>query len=58
LDEGGNVNKYWAIIVPGVLGGLIFYAYSETGYLGGIVRSAVDPILQPLLRFVGHIFRV
>jgi len=52
------VNKYWAIIVPGVLGGLIFYAYSETGYLGGIVRSAVDPILQPLLRFVGHIFRV
>jgi len=49
------VNKYWAIVMPGVLGGVIFYAYSTPGYLGGIVRAVVDPILQPLLRFASHL---
>ena len=49
------VNKYWAVFVPGVLGGVIFYAYSTPGYLGGIVRAVVDPILQPLLRFASHL---
>lgn len=50
------MSKYWAVFVPGVLGGLIFYAYSTPGYLGGIVREAVDPIMQPILQLVSHIF--
>jgi hypothetical protein len=50
------VSKYWAVVVPGVLGGVIFYAYSTTGYLGGIVRAAVDPIMQPILQLANHIF--
>ena len=28
------MNKYWAVIVPGILGGVIWYAYSAPGYVG------------------------
>jgi hypothetical protein len=52
------VSKYWAVVVPGILAGVIYYAYSAPGYLGGIVRDVVDPILQPILELAGHIFGV
>lgn len=50
------MSKYWAVIVPGALGGVLFYAYSATGYVGRMVRSAVDPILVPILELTRTIF--
>jgi hypothetical protein len=50
------VNKYWAIVMPGVLGGVIFYAYSAPGYFGGLVRGVIDPILGPILQLASHLF--
>jgi hypothetical protein len=50
------VNKYWAVVVPGILGGVLLCAYSAPGYLGDMARDAIDPILQSLAELVGHIF--
>jgi hypothetical protein len=50
------VNKYWAVIVPGILGGVIWYAYSAPGYVGGLVRALLDPVMEPILRLAGHLF--
>jgi hypothetical protein len=50
------VNKYWAVIVPGILAGVLFYAYSAPGYVGGMVRDAVDPILHSVGQLIAHIF--
>ena len=50
------VSKYWAVIVPGALGGVLFYAYSAPGYVGRMVRTAVDPILVPILELTRSIF--
>jgi hypothetical protein len=52
------VSKYWGVVVPGILGGVLYYAYSAPGYLGSMVRGLVDPILGPILQLVGHIFGV
>lgn len=50
------MSKYFAVIVPSALGGVLFYAYSATGYVGRMVRSAVDPILMPILELTRSIF--
>jgi len=50
------VSKFWAVVVPGVLAGVIFYAYSAPSYVGGVVRALVDPVMQPILRLASHLF--
>lgn len=50
------MNKYWTVFVPAVVGGVIFYAYSSGGWVGGFVRSAIDPVVLPVMRFFTSVF--
>ena len=49
------MNKYFAVIAPAILGGVIYLAYNEPGFLGGVVRDMLDPILDPAIRFAGQL---
>ena len=50
------MSKYWAVVVPGALGAVIFYSYSAPGYVGSFVRAIVDPILLPVVELARHMF--
>jgi hypothetical protein len=50
------MNKYWTIFVPAVLGGIMYYAYSSTGFLGRTVKDALDPVLIPVMNFISRVF--
>lgn len=42
--------------MPAILAGVIFYAYSATGYVGSFVRGIVDPILLPVMELARQMF--
>jgi hypothetical protein len=50
--------KHWTWLIPAILAAVIYYAYSTTGFVGGLVRSVVDPIVQPVFEFARHLFHV
>lgn len=57
-DDRYGMSKYWAGVVPAVLGGILFYAYRSPNYIGHFVRGIVDPILQPIFDFLRTIFPI
>ncbi|MEX2300516.1 MAG: hypothetical protein WD733_06245 [Bryobacterales bacterium] len=50
------MSKYFAVIMPAVLGGVLYYAYSTPGYVGSLVRALIDPVLLPVMGLARHMF--
>ena len=50
------MSKYWSVFVPAAVGGVIYYAYSSSGFVGGFVRAVVDPIFLPVARLFSSVF--
>ena len=50
------ISSFWAFLVPAFLLGLIYYAYSATGWLGASIRRFLNPIPNPLADFARTLF--
>ncbi len=46
------VSGFWALFVPGVIGGVTFYVYNTHGYVSTRVRAIIDPVMGPVVKMV------
>lgn len=44
--KGDTTSKFWILVLPALLGGIIFYAYSKGGFFSRWVRGIVDPLIN------------
>ena len=40
-----RLSKYWTIVLPGALCGVVYYAYTTGGYFSQWIQRLVDPLL-------------
>lgn len=50
------ISSFWTIVVPGMLIGLIYYAYNSPGWLSLRVQSMLNPIIEPVMRWINSVF--
>ena len=56
--KGDTTSKFWILVLPALLCGIIFYAYSKGGFFSRWVRSIVDPVLHLAQAIVHIIFGI
>ena len=56
--KGDSTSKFWILVLPALLCGIIFYAYSKGGFFSQWVRGLVDPLLHLAQAIVNIIFGV
>ena len=48
-------STFWYLFVPGVVGGVIWYAYNTPGWVSRKVQAVVGPVVEPALRFIARV---
>jgi hypothetical protein len=56
--KGDSTSKFWIFVLPAMLCGVIYYAYSKGGFISQWVRGIVDPLLHLAQAIVNIIFGV
>jgi hypothetical protein len=56
--KGDTTSKFWIFVLPALLCGIIFYAYSKGGFFSRWVRSIVDPLINLAQAIVHIIFGI
>ena len=46
------ISGFWALVVPGVVGGVTFCAYNTQGYVSTRVSAIIDPVMGPVVKMV------
>jgi len=44
--KGDSTSKFWVIVLPTALCGIIYYAYSQTGFFAQWIQGLVDPLVN------------
>jgi hypothetical protein len=52
------MNKYWTVVLPVALIGVIYYGYSSPGFVGRKIQTIVDPLLNLGHAIVGFVFGI
>ena len=50
------VSLFWVFFVPAVVFGVVWYGYTQPGWVGGQVQRIFGPFVDPLIRFFGRVF--
>lgn len=49
------VSSFWAVIVPAVLGGVLYYGYTTPSWVGVRIQKLFGPVVEPILHFFHRI---
>ena len=52
------MNKYWTLVLPVALVGVIYYGYSSPGFVGRQIQTVVNPLLDLGHAIVGFVFGI
>jgi hypothetical protein len=52
------MNKYWTLVLPVALIGVIYYGYSSPGFVGRKIQTVVNPLLDLGHAIVGFVFGI
>ena len=52
------MNKYWTLVLPAAVIGVVYYAYSSPGFVGQHIQRIVDPLLRFGHSVVGFVFGI
>jgi hypothetical protein len=50
------MNKYWTLVLPAAIIGVIYYGYSSPGFVGQQIQTVVNPLLNLGHAIVGFVF--
>ena len=53
---GDTTSRFWVIVLPAALCGIIYYAYSQTGFFARWIQGIVDPLINLAQAFVNVVF--
>lgn len=54
--KGDRTSPFWTIILPLLICGIIYYAYSKGGFFSRWVQGIIDPIVALAQAIVNTIF--
>ncbi len=49
------ISGFWAVLVPGVLAGVIWYAYNSQGWVSYKVQALFGPVVEPAIKFISRV---
>ncbi len=49
------ISTFWAVLVPGVMLGIGYYAWHSHGYVALRLRNALEPIVGPIAQFFSRV---
>ncbi len=56
--KGQPISKFWTIILPAAVIGVIYYGYSTPGFVGRQIQGVVNPLLDLGHSIVGFVFGI
>ena len=49
------ISGFWAMLVPTVVGGVIYYAWNSNGYVAQRLQTMLRPIVDPVATFLDRV---
>ena len=49
------ISSFWLFVVPSVVAGVTYYTYNTSGYVSVRLRAIIDPVMGPVVKFVGEV---
>jgi hypothetical protein len=56
--KGAPISKFWTMILPAAVIGVIYYGYSTPGFVGQRIQVVVNPLLELGHTIVGFVFGI
>ena len=56
--KGQPISKFWTMLLPAAVMGVIYYGYSSQGFVGRQIQVIVDPLLELGHSIVGFVFGI